>query len=79
MYSATARCPCGAGLAYILKSDPYKGSWDCSDILLGLAIPQGHEGAKQHTAKLPFVFYGIKSELQPSANGATTRPGKVKQ
>ncbi len=28
-----------------------------------------------HTDRLPFVFYEIKSEGQPSANGATTRPG----
>ncbi len=72
IYAAYARCPCGAGLAY----DPRKGaydSWDCSDILLGKAIQSGQPGAMIHTARLPFIFYEIKSELQPSANGATTR------
>lgn len=63
-YAATTRCPCGAGMAYGRGMD----SWDCSAILLGTADP----GVK-HEAKLPFVFYEVKSEGQPSANGATTR------
>jgi hypothetical protein len=70
VYAATSRCPCGAGLAYASGDD----AWDCSAILLGEAIPTGQPDAVQHTAKLPFVFYEIKSENQPSANGATTRP-----
>lgn len=73
VYAAFARCPCGAGLAHIKNCGP-QGNWDCSDILLGRAIPSGQPGAKQHTAQLPFVFYEIKSENQPSVNGATTRP-----
>lgn len=76
-YAATARCPCGAGLAYKHRTaEPYSpdGYWDCSDILLGRAIPSGQEGAKTHTGKLPFVFYEITSENQPSAEGQTTRP-----
>lgn len=80
VYAATSRCPCGAGLAY----DPddsgegtvFRGpsAWDCSAILLGAAIPAGQPGAVEHTDKLPFAFYEIKSEDQPSAGGATTRP-----
>ena len=73
VFSAYDRCPCGAGLAYYKKSSPTDGYWDCADILQGLAIPDDQEGSVQHTAKLPFVFYEIKSELQPSANGHTTR------
>lgn len=72
VYAAFNRCPCGAGLAY----DPREGvggSWDCSDILTGRAIPMDQPGWVTHTARLPFVFYEIKSERQPSANGATTR------
>lgn len=68
VYSATARCPCGAGLAYVKNGD-IRGSWDCSKILLGEADPE-----VQHTARLPFVFYEVKSENQPSAEGRTTRP-----
>lgn len=75
-YAAYSRCPCGAGLAYNESCQldsvfkwPYSGYWDCSAILLGTA----DEGVK-HTAKLPFAFYEIKSEDQPSARGATTRP-----
>lgn len=71
IYAATKRCPCGAGLAYT-PGDP-SGAWDCSAILLGEAIPIHQPGAVQHTAKLPFVFYEILSENQPSADGATTR------
>lgn len=80
VFAATARCQCGAGLAY----DPndrgagtvFKGpsAWDCSAILLGDAVPAGAPGAVRHTDSLPFSFYEIKSEHQPSAHGATTRP-----
>lgn len=85
-YAATSRCPCGAGLAY----DPFgasgghpekgendspfvgvlSGYWDCSAILLGTQAPP----PMKHTDQLPFSFYEIKSENQPSAHGATTRP-----
>lgn len=73
-FSATARCECGAGLAYDVDlRDPF-GSWECADILRGLAVPKGQEGAKVHSPPFPFSFYEIKSEDQPSAMGATTRP-----
>jgi hypothetical protein len=76
IYAATVRCPCGAGIAHRADAKPYGDTayWDCSAILRGEAVPTGEPGAVQHTAKLPFVFYEIKSEHQPSANGATTRP-----
>jgi hypothetical protein len=69
VYSATARCPCGAGMAYV-PGDLY---WDCSDILTNRAIHRDLPGSKTHTDRLPFIFYKIKSEGQPSAGGATTR------
>lgn len=76
-WAATARCPCGAGLAYdeSCQSEgpmkwPYNGYWDCSDILLDRAKP----APAVHTGTLPFAYYEIKSAGQPSANGATTRP-----
>lgn len=89
IYAATSRCPCGAGLAYdpvgpsggvgneggVFKYAA-SGYWDCSAILLGTATPKGQPGSVQHTGKLPFAFYEIKSEEQPSACGATTRPGR---
>lgn len=79
VYAATARCPCGAGLAYDPFSDGdgiFKGPswWDCSAIILGTAIARGEPGAVTHTDQLPFAFYEIKGENQPSAHGATTRP-----
>lgn len=70
VYAAYYRCPCGAGMAYVKDGGT---AWDCSDILTGDAVPSGHPGAVTHTAALPFVFWEIKSELQPSAFGATTR------
>lgn len=77
-FAATARCQCGAGLAYdsTCVMEPFRipSYWDCSAILLGDAIPTGQPGAVPHTDKLPFAFYWIKSENQPSAHGATTRP-----
>lgn len=69
VYSAEARCPCGAGLAYIRDPGEDEYFWDCSKIMLGTA----DKGVK-HTAQLPFLFYEIKSELQPSAEGRSTRP-----
>lgn len=68
VYAARARCPCGAGLAYPQDIGMH-GAWDCSDILTGRA--KAERGA--HTTPLPFMFYEIKSEDQPSAQGATTR------
>ena len=80
VYAATTRCKCGAGLAYSPKDEnpdlPYKGpsAWDCSDILTGRAPTLDSPGSVQHTDLLPFAFYEIKDETQPSADGATTRP-----
>jgi hypothetical protein len=47
---------------------------DCSDILTGRALMKDPECKVLHSGKMPFAFYEIKSEDQPSANGATTRP-----
>lgn len=82
-YAAYKRCPCGAGLAYVPKwyderYSPAWRVWDCSDILLGKAVNKNEEGAVTHTAQLPFIFYEIISERQPSVNGATTRPPQEK-
>lgn len=74
VYAATARCPCGAGLAYRKSGGAPGGHWDCSAIMLGTAIPKGQPGSVEHTAQLPFVFCEIKSERQPSAGNMTTRP-----
>lgn len=77
LYAARARCPgCGAGLAYH-PGIGMRGYWDCSRVLTGEADPleTDSEGQPLHR-KFPFVFYNIKSENQPSANGATTRPGR---
>jgi hypothetical protein len=58
-YSASARCDCGAGLAYGGKRP---SAWDCSDILTGRAVPSGQPGAVTHSDLYPFVFWKIKSE-----------------
>lgn len=67
-FSATARCDCGAGIAYPNDIGP-GGFWDCAAILTGCA-----NRTVKHCGQLPFAFYEIKSEDQPSAQGATTRP-----
>lgn len=69
IYAAYGRCRCGAGLAYrrIIRSDTDR-VWACGDVLLGRAADV------THTDPLPFTFWEIKSENQPSAKGATTRP-----
>lgn len=73
IFSAYAICSCGAGLAYP-KNSGMHGSWYCSDILLGRAVPASQEGSKVHDGAKPFAFWEIKSEEQPSAEGSTTRP-----
>jgi hypothetical protein len=64
--------------------------WVCSDLLLkdlklrvkreggffGGGIIEDENGT-EHTQSYPFVSYEIKSENQPSANGATTRPNDI--
>lgn len=70
-YSATARCPCGAGLAYYLN-EPKASRWFCSDVLLNIALMD-----VTHTS-YPFIFYEILEESQPSAEGRTTRPTNAK-
>lgn len=71
MYSATARCDCGAGFAYDPRA--HHMSWDCSAILLGDALFQaGERGAHAHST--PCGFYDVVSERQPAAEGHSTRP-----
>lgn len=67
VYAAIARCKkCGAGMAHPKDCDPWH-QWTCSSVLKGIGTDKGHEA-------LPFSMYEVKSEEQPSANGATTRP-----
>ena len=67
IFAAFARCDCGAGMAYPVDIGIH-GAWHCSAILRGTASRE-----VKHTPPMPFVFYDIKSEDTPSANGATTR------
>lgn len=62
-YAAVARCPCGHGLAY--PDNLGASYWDCAGVLMGLV-----DLNVQHTDKLPFAFYSVKSE---SAERGTTR------
>ncbi len=75
LFSATARCKCGAGLCY-REGDPKADAWDCS---AGVAAELAGNTAfpfVEHQA-FPFAFYEIKSEAQPSACGSTTRTEPV--
>ena len=74
IFAAYDRCPCGAGLAYWKNPTHDERHWDCSAIMLGDAVPMDEPGSAQHTDRLPFAFWEVKSENQPSASGATTRP-----
>ena len=65
VYAATAKCPCGHGLAYPEGCGP-SHHWDCSAILKGIANKD-----VKHTGKMPFMFYSIKSE---NSERGTTRP-----
>lgn len=68
-FASVARCGgCGMGMAYPKKIG-VQGAWHCSGVLLKTAP----KDATSHD-RLPFMCYEIKSEDQPSAKGATTRP-----
>jgi hypothetical protein len=67
VFAAHDRCACGAGMAYPIGCSVHD-AWHCSAILRGIASRE-----LAHSAPLPFSFYEIKSEDQPSARGATTR------
>ena len=68
-YSARHCCPCGAGLAYPVGLGP-DGFWDCSEVLKG--APRDHN----HTDRLAFAIFQIKSEKDPAAQRGrqSTRP-----
>ena len=67
IYAATCRCSkCGAGMAYPIGAGPWH-QWTCSRVLKGIGADKGHDA-------LPFQFYEVKSEGQPSAGMSTTRP-----
>jgi len=63
IYSAKSLCSCGHGLAYP-KDCSINYYWDCSAILKGIA-----DKNVQHTARLPFALYSVKSESK--LNGTT--------
>lgn len=65
IYSASTLCPCGHGLAYPKGCGGFH-YWDCSAILKGTA-----DAKVQHTGKLPFTFYDIKSEGERMGGGTT--------
>lgn len=67
VYAADARCNCGAGFAYPRGIGPH-GAWYCSRLLRGLGPVEA-----PHSQAMPFVFWSVKSEDQPSAGGLTTR------
>jgi hypothetical protein len=71
LYAATARCKCGAGFAY--PDMPFaQGFWACSALLI--SGDRTADEAAKHDPAMPFMFWEVKSESQPSAYGATTRP-----
>lgn len=76
LYAAGSRCDCGAGMAYP-HNIGMRGAWHCSAILTGRAPRIGEPGGDQvHTGALPFAFWSVKAEGQPSVMGRTTRPPK---
>lgn len=90
-FAAYERCACGAGMAYDpagkVRSpgdSPLRtpNAWECSTILRYYGGDLSEEDAEEakavtHSAALPFAFYEVKSENQPSVSGATTRAPKV--
>ncbi len=71
LFSATARCKCGAGLCY-RERDRRADAWECAAGMAALMRGDTACPFAEHQA-FPFAFYEIKSENQPSACGQTTR------
>lgn len=74
LYAATARCRCGAGLAYPLDHDAaFKvGAWQCSGVLRGDVRGEAEHG--KHDS-YPWAFYKIREETSINNHGgASTRP-----
>lgn len=70
LYSATARCNCGAGLAYPLDHDKAMKlrAWVCAEVLKGTAEGDKHDA-------FPFAFYKVREETSINNHGGdTTRP-----
>jgi hypothetical protein len=69
VYAATARCVCGAGLAFDPCGESGKalGHWACSLVLLGAP-------AAEHCLSIPFTSQTIMPENAAGALGQTTRP-----
>lgn len=67
-FAAFDRCICGHGMAYDPDADPRPTKWECSAILLDIA-----DKKLMHQAALPFAFYEVKGENQPSSGGRSTR------
>jgi hypothetical protein len=59
-YAESAKCDCGARLA----RDDANQRWDCSDILLGIAIPKGRKNSKPHSGVFSYAFYKITPEVR---------------
>ncbi len=78
IFSATARCKCGAGLCYEEGKTGLGGAWTCSVCVLAdrANLPMEGWDKSAHQA-FPFREYEIKSEDQPSAMGQTTRSEPV--
>jgi len=73
LYAATARCRCGAGLAYPIDTQAALElrAWCCSAVLKG-DVPPDQSG--DHDA-LPFTFYKVREETSiNNIGGYSTRP-----
>jgi hypothetical protein len=70
LYAATARCQCGAGLAYPLDHEAAlrQASWKCGTVLKGESVEGEHDS-------FPFAFWKIREETSiNNAGGYSTRP-----
>lgn len=70
LYSATAHCKCGEGLAYPLDHDEAMkaSAWVCAKVLRGESSPAEHDA-------FPFAFYKVREETSiNNRTKQTTRP-----
>ena len=86
-YSATTRCVCGAGVAFVNSVDGREGQrcfalfkwWNCGDVWLGLAEEVDHETGEfiPHDRRMYFYMFDIELEKRGDKGEylRSTRPG----
>lgn len=71
-----AWCDCGAPMA----QDDANRRWDCSDILLGVAVEKDQPGSLRHSDVMPYAFWKVRPDRSgkaPVRRAPRNQPGET--